>query len=87
MCLLGFRDHDGLQQFVQLVLDEVRQLTHSVLVHFNHVQVQLKLLGDGRVGGLAVLGVLTGLAEEWTGQDSIFSPVYYRSVPFSSSPD
>lgn len=64
-CLLGFRDHDGLQQLVQLVLDEVRHLTHSAMVHFDHVQVQLELLRNGRVGRLAVLGVLTGLAG-WT---------------------
>lgn len=60
--LLGFRDHDGLQQLIQLVLDEVRQLARSPLVLLDHVQVQLELLGDGGVGGLTVLGVLTGLA-------------------------
>lgn len=95
MCLLGFGDHDGLQQLVQLVLDEVRQLTHPALVHLNHVQIQLELLGDGRVGGLAELGILSGLAgrtDRWwrwgrERQDSIFSPAYYRSVPFNSSPE
>lgn len=60
--LLGFRDLDGLQQPVQLVLDQIRQLTHSALVHLDHVQVQLELLWDRGVGGLAVLGILTGLA-------------------------
>lgn len=58
---LGLWDHDGLQQLVQLVLDQVRQLTHSALVHLDHVQVQLELLWDGRVVGLVELSVLTSL--------------------------
>lgn len=67
LSLLGFRDHDGLQQLIQLVLDEVRQLTHSALVHLDHVQVQLELLRNGGVGGLAVR-VLAGLAR-WGGEE------------------
>lgn len=47
--LLGLGDHDGLQQLVQLVLDQVRQLAHPALVPLDHVQVQLELLGDGGV--------------------------------------
>lgn len=59
--LPGFWDHDGLQQLIQFMLHQVGQLAHSTLVHLNHVQVQLELFGDRRVGRLA-LGVLTGLA-------------------------
>lgn len=37
--LPGFRDHDRLQKLVQLMLDEVWQLTNPALVHLDHVQV------------------------------------------------
>lgn len=59
--LLRLGDHDGLQQLVQLVLDQVRQLAHQALVSLDHVQVQLELFGDGGVGRLVVLRVLTGM--------------------------
>lgn len=67
MYLLGFGDHNGFKQLVQLVLDEVWQLTHPALVHLYHVQIQLELLGDGWVGGLTVLGVLSGLTGQTDG--------------------
>ena len=76
---LGFGDHDRLQQLVQLVLDEVWHLAHSTLVPLDHVQVQLELPGDGGVGGLAVLAVLTGLAGRTQGQWT----AHYQSICLS----
>lgn len=36
-CSLWLRNHDRLQQLIQLVLNQVWQLTHLALVLFNHV--------------------------------------------------
>lgn len=80
--LLGFWDHDGLQQLVQLVLHQVGQLAHSTLVPLNHVQVQLELFGDGRVGRVA-LGLLPGLAaggQPWTPTDYRGDPLPQTSI-------
>lgn len=47
MCLLGFGDHDGLEELVQFVLHEVGEVTDPCVVILDHIQVKLKLLGDG----------------------------------------
>lgn len=54
VCLLGLRDHDGLEQLIQFVLHEVGEVADACVVILNHVQVKLKLLGDG---GCSVLRV------------------------------
>lgn len=54
VCLLGLGDHDGLEELVQFVLHEVGEVADACVVILDHVQVQLKLLGDG---GCSVLGV------------------------------
>lgn len=47
MCLLGFGDHDGLEELVQFVLHEVGEVADPRVVVLDHIQVKLKLLGDG----------------------------------------
>lgn len=54
VCLLGFGDHHGLEELIQFVLHEIREVADACVVVFNHVQVELELLGDG---WCCVLGV------------------------------
>lgn len=54
VCLLGLGDHDGLEELIQFVLHEVGEVADVCVVILNHVQVQLKFLGDG---GCCVLRV------------------------------
>lgn len=63
MRLLGFWDQNRLEELIQFVLHEVGEVADARVVVLNHVQVKLKLLGDGGgcVLGVCVLGPsLTG---------------------------
>lgn len=46
--LLALRNHDWLQNFIQFVLHQVRDITGTCVVVLEHVQIQLKLFRDGR---------------------------------------